>query len=95
MKTSKHRRVRPYKRKIHLGRDVFSYRIGAGGRIIQIRSPLNTMTFNLDSYELHDTTYDEWHGTDDYYGEWSVSPPRVTPALIKEFIEKNCLTKLV
>jgi len=87
MITAAHKPVRPYKRKIHIGKEIYTYRIG-GGRCIQIRSPDNKITFTLDSFELNDITVEEWSDWDDLdqYHPY----PSITPRQIKDFILNNC-----
>lgn len=93
MELAVHRKVRPYKRKIHLRQGIFTYNI-RGQSQVSIRNPNNTVTCKTDSFEMNDTSYNEWFGCDtpyeDYYDDAYPTPyPQITPKLVKEFIQKH------
>jgi len=98
MKISDHNYSRPYKRRLHIQGEEWSWRV-AGYNIVA-RSPNGKRTVHLDSFELNETTSDEWYGPYDELddptldecccGEGIPSPP-ITPGLLKQFIEENVL----
>lgn len=94
MELAVHRKVRPYKRKIHLRQGIFTYNI-RGQCEVSIRNPTNTVTCKTDSFEMNDSSYAEWFGhtggpVEDYYDDCYPTPyPQITPKLVKEFIVKH------
>ena len=88
MKNSTHKWGRPYKRKLHIRGEEWSWR--AFGFNIDVRSPSGKRTISFDSYELHDTTQEEWYADTDSGDEFisGSNEPQILPSDVKRFVEE-------
>jgi len=97
MRKSKiHKWAQPYKRKVHIDDEIWTYRIAYPH--INIRNPQGTQTFHTDVYELSGTTEEEFYkyyapDIDDEWDEFGSDFP-IFPSEIKKFIKEHIINAL-
>jgi len=95
MRKSKiHKWAQPYKRKVHLGKDIWTYRVAYPH--VNIRNPEGTQTFHTDVYELNGITMEEYYqyyspDVDDEWDEERGCDFPVGPGDVKRFIVRHIL----
>lgn len=87
LKASNHKYGRPYRRKLHIDGEEWSWRVA--GFDIFVRSPDGCTTLHFDSYELYGSTQQEWYAeTSEEDWEMGGCEPEVTPGEVKRFVEE-------
>lgn len=79
----KEARLSPLKRKIHIGKDIWTYQMSHSG--VKVRTPDRTKSFYVDAAVVAKTDQYNWER-----GLWK-GYSRLTPGMVRDYIMENLL----